>query len=162
MGCASFHAYYHRESVEGELAAYPPTGRLPMLVTASTTNDQFVTYNAIMPRGDAQEVAFCRSFAVTLFSDDACAAGASYTAVPDADGYERMCVLASDREGGDETWLARIIRNDTQPPRLTDWERVAGPSMFMFLLHAGVYNTAGLDAMFAETEDPQAPDAKRA
>lgn len=162
MGCASFHAYYHRESVERELAACPPGGRLPMLVTAST-NDGFVTYDATMPRDDVEEVAFCRSFAATLFSDDARAAGASYTVAPDADGYERMCVIVSDREGGEQTWLARVMRSETQPPKLAEWERVAGGSMFMFMLHAAVSNDTGLKAMFPETEvrtppPPSEPD----
>lgn len=133
----SFHAFYHRKSVEQEFATRPPDGPMPIVITAST-DDGFTTHELEMPGDEAKKVALCHALAAQLRGEGARTAAISYTTVANADGPERICVLAVDNKGGEDAWHASVIRSKAHPPTLADWRHAKPGGIFGLMLHAAV------------------------
>lgn len=142
---ARFHAEVHRATVEDELTTLAPDGDVAMVITASDDRDLNV-YALEMPQDRAEHEGYWYAISSQLHDDQARAAAFTFTAVV-GDGQEMVCVLASDRDGGEEAWTARLIRSATEPPRIVSWVRGEPGGTLMFMLHAGVCNVAGLNEL---------------
>ncbi|MGA2163202.1 MAG: hypothetical protein ABSH36_01890 [Solirubrobacteraceae bacterium] len=140
---ASFHALAHMESIERELATLPPDGDVTERLTA-TADEGLGIYQIAMPQDKEDRYAYCCGIAARLAADGAVSAAVSTTGmVVRGEGRERICVVAADRFGGEEGWTARVIRSDTEPPRIREWECGEPGGNFLLMLRAGVTNLAG-------------------
>lgn len=139
---ARFHAEIHRATVEEKLAGLAPDGDLIMVITASDERELNL-YAPVMPQNRDEHEDYWYAMSSQLHADQSRAAAFTFTAVV-GDGQEHVCVLASDRDGGEEAWTARLIRSATEPPRIVSWVRGEPGGTLMFMLHAGVCNVAGL------------------
>jgi hypothetical protein len=140
---ASFHALAHMESIERELATLPSDGDVTERLTA-TADKGLGIYQIVMPQDKEDRYAYCCGIAARLAADGAIAAAVSTTGmVVPGEGRERICVVAADRNGSEEGWTARVIRSDTEPPRIGEWERGEVGGTFVLMLRAGVTNLAG-------------------
>ncbi len=142
---ARFHAEVHRASVEDELATLGPDGDVAMVITASDDRDLNI-YALQMPEDRGEREGYWYAVSSQLHDDKARAAAFTFTVVV-GEGQERVCVLASDRDGGEEAWSARLIRSATEAPRIVSWVRGEPGGTLMFMLHAGVCNVAGLNEL---------------
>ncbi len=142
---ARFHAEVHRAAVEDELATLGPHEDVEMVITASDARDLSI-YALEMPQDRAERERYWYAVSSQLHDEQARAAAITFTVVV-GPGQEHVWVLASDRDGGEEAWSARLIRSATQPPRIVSWVRDEPGGTVMFMLHAGVSNVAGMNEL---------------
>ena len=51
---------------------------------------------------------------------------------------------SSDPDHSEEAWIAQVERDGVNAPTLSEWEQVDMGGRFMFMLHVGVGNNAGV------------------
>ena len=101
-----------------------------MVITAS--DERARLYAPVMPQNRDEHEDYWYAMSSQLHADQARAAAFTFTAVV-GDGQEHVCVLASDRDGGEEAWTARLIRSATEPPRIVSWVRGEPGGTLMFM-----------------------------
>lgn len=139
---AALHASLHKGAIEGEITGLAPEGDVMRIVTFAS-DDSYYSAPLDLPGDQLERDHFCTLLATELHEHGARAAGLSATTANRVDGSESILVIAADTEGGQEAWIANIIRGH-HAPQLTEWERVAMGGTFMFMLCAGVGNMTGL------------------
>ncbi len=143
---AALHASLHKGAIEREITGLAPDGDAMRFITFAS-DDAYYSARVDLP-GDYLELGhFCTLLAGELHRHGARAAGFSCTGVSsgdvNGDGNESILVIAADSTGGQEAWIANIIRSHGAP-KLTEWERIAMGGTFMFMLCAGVENMTGM------------------
>lgn len=140
---ASFHALLNKRIVQSELEDLPPHGDVAMLVTATTPHSKDAYY--VIPSDDPAECgAMCATIASHMEAQGVVAAAMTSTTINRQTGDEAVVVMASDGDGTEEAWIAQVERDGVNAPTLSEWERVDMGGRFMFMLHVGVGNNAGV------------------
>ncbi len=143
---AALHASLHKGAIEQETTGLAPERDVMRFITFAS-DDAYYSAPVDLP-GDYVELGhFCTLLAGELHKHGARAAGFSCTGLSSADASgersESILVIAADTTGGQEAWIADIIRSHGAP-KLTEWERIEMGGTFMFMLCAGVGNMTGM------------------
>jgi hypothetical protein len=139
---AGLHASLHKGAIEREITGLASDGDVMRFITFAS-DDAYYSAPVDLPGDPLEREHFCTLVAGELYKHGARAAGLSATTVNRVDGNESILVIAADSTGGQEAWMANIIRSHGAP-KLTEWVRVGMGGTFMFMLCAGVENMTGM------------------
>jgi hypothetical protein len=142
-------------AIDQQLIGLAPDGKITPYLTFAGEDGCWVA-DLEIPRDPPERDEYCRFIASELCARRARAAGIAFTA-ESADGEALIYILTTDDGGCEELWRAQILRGDSNPPQVGEYqwiEAIGGTCMFM--LHLGVKN---IEAMVSLAERDGIPTA---